>query len=163
MHPYTLTTQLKLGQILVTLGDCRVDMMPWCHGWVCRPPSIASHIQIGHVQSVLAPFNELCRHKSALLHCYTAKALLVLAILGDYQVEMMSLQFTFVCFSHPHWTYYKVFFRLPMRYVGISFGRGQKNVFCIRRPNKFAYKHIWPTIMFTKLSLAGWPFMLEKV
>ncbi len=23
--------------------------------------------------------------------------------------------------------------------------------------------HIWPTIIFTKLSLAGWPFMLEKV
>ncbi len=42
--------QLKLGQILAPpLGDCWVDMMPWCHGWVCRPPSIASHIQIGYV------------------------------------------------------------------------------------------------------------------
>ena len=27
----------------------------------------------------------------------------------------------------------------------------------------FAYKHIWPTIMFTKLSLAGWPFMFVSV
>ena len=33
----------------------------------------------------------------------------------------------------------------------------------IRRPNMFAYKHIWPTIMFTKLSLAGWPFVFVSV
>ncbi len=67
-HPYTVTL-LKLGQILANLGDCRVDMMPWCHGWRCIPPSRFSHIQIGYVWSVLAPFKEVCRHISAPLHC----------------------------------------------------------------------------------------------
>ncbi len=28
VHPYTVTTQLKLGQILAILGDCQVEMMP---------------------------------------------------------------------------------------------------------------------------------------
>jgi hypothetical protein len=28
VHPYTVTTQLKLGQILEILGDSRVEMMP---------------------------------------------------------------------------------------------------------------------------------------
>ncbi len=65
----------KAGQILAILGDCRVEMMPWCHGWGLRPPLIAFHIHIGHIHSVLAPFNhEVYRHISAPLHCYTAEA-----------------------------------------------------------------------------------------
>ncbi len=76
MHPYTVTLT-KLGQILAILGDCQVEMMPWCRGWGCSPPLIASHIHSGHILNVLAPFNEVRRHISKLLHCYTNKAWLV--------------------------------------------------------------------------------------
>ncbi len=72
VHPYTVTP-LKLGQILAILGDCQVEMMPWCYGWGWLPPLIASHVHRRHLKSVLAPFNEVPRHISAPLHCYTAE------------------------------------------------------------------------------------------
>ncbi len=74
VHPYTVTLP-KLGQILVILGDCRAEMMPWCHGWGSRPLQIAPHIHIGFIYSDVVPFNEIRRHISAPLHChYAAKA-----------------------------------------------------------------------------------------
>ncbi len=36
-------------QILAILGHCWVQMMPWCHGWECRPPLTPSHIHIEHM------------------------------------------------------------------------------------------------------------------
>ncbi len=52
-------------------------MMPWCHGWSCRPPLIASHIHSVHVWSAEAHFNEVRRHISAPLHFHTNEAWLV--------------------------------------------------------------------------------------
>ncbi len=47
--PYTITTQLKLGQILAILGDSWVEIRPWCNGWGCSPPLITSHLHFGHI------------------------------------------------------------------------------------------------------------------
>ncbi len=70
LHNYTT----EAGSDFWHLGDWWVGMMPWCYGWGCRPTLIASHIHIGHMYSVLAPFNEVYRHISGPLHCYTDKA-----------------------------------------------------------------------------------------
>ena len=55
--------------------------MPRCHGWGCRPPLIASHIHIGHIYIVFAPFKDICGHMSAPSHCYTNTTGLILALL----------------------------------------------------------------------------------
>ncbi len=48
-------------------------MMPWCHGWGCRPPLIASHIHIdiGFIESVWEISYAVDGHMGAPLHCYT--------------------------------------------------------------------------------------------
>ena len=33
----------------------------WCHGWGCKPPLTASHIHIGCIQSVLAPWDAVSK------------------------------------------------------------------------------------------------------
>jgi hypothetical protein len=55
-------------------------MMSWLG---CGPLQIASHINIGHIFSVLAPYNEGHRHVSAPLHPYTAEARLVFSNSGQ--------------------------------------------------------------------------------
>ncbi len=60
--------------ILAILGDCWMEMMQWCHVCVYRPPLIPSSNHMGHIQSILAPFNEGHKHISAPLHRNTAKA-----------------------------------------------------------------------------------------
>jgi hypothetical protein len=52
------------GWILVLrkLGYGRACMMLWCHGWGCKPPLNASHIHIGCMQSVLAPWDAVDGH-----------------------------------------------------------------------------------------------------
>ncbi len=48
VHPYIVTLPM-LGLILAILGDCQVEMMPWCYCWGCRPLQIASHIHSGFI------------------------------------------------------------------------------------------------------------------
>ena len=69
---YTVT---RLGHILAFLGHCQVELMPWCHGWGCRPPFIASTIHIWYISSILAPFNDGHGHIHASLYCYTDEAM----------------------------------------------------------------------------------------
>jgi hypothetical protein len=86
--------------------------MPQCHGWGWRPPLIASHIHIGHIYSVMAPFNDVSVHiMNAPLLCYTTKAR---SDFGNSGVtaewkwchdSWLRLQTTFNCFSHPYWKY----------------------------------------------------------
>ncbi len=49
VHPYTVTTQLKLGQLLAILVDSWVEIRPWCNGWGCSPPLITSHLHFGYI------------------------------------------------------------------------------------------------------------------
>ncbi len=73
----------KLGQILTIHGDGQVEMMPWWHGWGCRPPLIASHIHIGNICRVIY---FLMRYVGIWVHHYTVTPLKlgqILAILGD--------------------------------------------------------------------------------
>jgi hypothetical protein len=52
--------------------------LKWCHDVmveaICTPPLIASHIHIGCINIVMAPFNDVRGHMSALLLRYTSKA-----------------------------------------------------------------------------------------
>jgi hypothetical protein len=48
--------------VLRKLGYGRACMMLWCHGWGCKPPLNASHIHIGCMQSVLAPWDAVDGH-----------------------------------------------------------------------------------------------------
>ncbi len=60
-----------MAQILGFWVTCRVKMMWLCHGWVWQPPQTASHIHIGHIQSVWAHWYAVHRHKILALHSYT--------------------------------------------------------------------------------------------
>jgi hypothetical protein len=58
------------GWILGKMGHGWSCMMLWCHGWGCKPPKTASHIHIGCIQSVLAPWDAVDEHMNTPLHCY---------------------------------------------------------------------------------------------
>jgi len=47
----------RWGWILGKMGYGRACMMLWCHGRGWKPPLTASHIYIGCIQSVLAPWD----------------------------------------------------------------------------------------------------------
>ena len=55
------------GWILGKTGYGRACAMSWCHGWGCKPPLTASHIHIGCIQSVLAPWDDVDGHMGTLL------------------------------------------------------------------------------------------------
>jgi len=57
----------RCGWVLGNMGHYRACMMLWSHGWGFKPPLTASHIHIGCIQSVLAPWDAVDRHMGASL------------------------------------------------------------------------------------------------
>jgi hypothetical protein len=60
-----------LAQILEFWVTCGVKMMWLCHGWGWQPTQTASHLHIGHIQSVWAHWYAVHMHMVAALHSYT--------------------------------------------------------------------------------------------
>ncbi len=63
-HSFTHPTRLRLW-------GSGVKMVSLCHGWGWQAPQTASHIHIGHVQSVWAHWYAVHRQMVAALHSYT--------------------------------------------------------------------------------------------
>ncbi len=59
----------RWGEILGKMGYGRACMMLRHHGWGLKPPLTASHIHIGCIQSVLAPWDAVNGHMGAPLEC----------------------------------------------------------------------------------------------
>ena len=52
----------RWGWILGERGYGQACLMLQCHGWGCKPPKTASHIHIGFIQSVWAPWDAVDGH-----------------------------------------------------------------------------------------------------
>ncbi len=55
----------RWGWVLGKMGYDRACMMLRCHGWGFKPPLTASHIHIGCIHSVLAPWDAVDGHMGA--------------------------------------------------------------------------------------------------
>jgi hypothetical protein len=63
-YGYTLMPyyMCRWGRIWGKMGYCQACMMLRCHGWGCKPPTTASHIHVGYIKSVWAPWDAVDGH-----------------------------------------------------------------------------------------------------
>jgi hypothetical protein len=103
----------RWGWIWGEMGYGRVCMMLRCHGWGCKPPKTASHIHIGCIKSVWAPWDAVDGHMDMHLCRITCAGggefggNGVSPSLYDIVWSWLRLRSPKDCIPHPYWMYKK--------------------------------------------------------
>ncbi len=109
--------RVQVGVTLEKMGYGWASMMLWCHGWGCQPLLTVSHIYIGCIQSVIAPWDAVDGHMGASLCCDTT-----CAGGGEFKKNWSMAEPVWCCgvmveAANPHWLYHTFILVLDI-YIG---------------------------------------------